>query len=186
MGMLGLSEKGEMRKETFAETYDMIKNDLKEMFPDFNYSEFLKKQDEYYENYRNKNKKDSEDMKLDVNHLPYFYGSHYSNPTYISHYLSRTFPSAFVAIEIQGEKFDDPDRLFLSMNKTFISASSLKDDVRELIPEFYTTSEILLNKNNLNLDQGKVGADNKKSSINDVELPPWSKNNACILKKFAI
>ena len=32
-------------------------------------------------------------MKLDVNHLPYFYGSHYSNPTYISHYLSRTFPN---------------------------------------------------------------------------------------------
>ena len=126
--MLGLSEKGELRKETFAETYDMVKNDLKEMFPDFNYSEFLKKQDDYYENYRNKKKKKkdakSDEMKLDVNHLPYFYGSHYSNPTYISHYLSRSFPYAFVAIEIQGEKFDDPDRLFLSMNKTFISASS--------------------------------------------------------------
>ena len=55
----------------------MVKNDLKEMFPDFNYSEFLKKQDEYYENYRNKKKKkkeDSDQMKLDVNHLPYFYG----------------------------------------------------------------------------------------------------------------
>ena len=183
MGMLGLSEKGELRKETFAETYDMVKNDLKEMFPDFNYSEFLKKQDEYYENYRNKKKKkkeDSDQMKLDVNHLPYFYGSHYSNPTYISHYLSRTFPYAFVAIEIQGEKFDDPDRLFLSMNKTFISASSLKDDVRELIPEFFITPEILINKNNLNLDQGKTGSDNKKSVVNDVELPPWSKKNACI------
>ena len=178
MGMLGLSEKGEARKETFADTYDMVKNDLKEMFPNFNYSEFLKKQDDYYENYRNNNKNE---MKLDVNHLPYFYGSHYSNPTYISHYLSRSFPYAFVAIEIQGEKFDDPDRLFLSMNKTFISASSLKDDVRELIPEFYLIPEILLNKNNLNLDQGKSGADNKKSKVNDVELPPWSKNNACVL-----
>ena len=180
MGMLGLSEKGEARKETFSETYDMVKNDLKEMFPDFNYSEFLKKQDDYYENYRKKKKDDkSSEMKLDVNHLPYFYGSHYSNPTYISHYLSRTFPNAFVAIEIQGEKFDDPDRLFLSMNKTFISASSLKDDVRELIPEFFLTPEILINKNNLNLDQGKTGSDNKKSVVNDVELPPWCKNNAC-------
>ena len=179
MGMLGLSEKGEVRKETFAETYDMVKNDLKEMFPDFNYAEFLKKQDEYYENYRKekKNKKPDE-MKLDVNHLPYFYGSHYSNPTYISHYLSRSFPYAFVAIEIQGEKFDHPDRLFLSMNKTFISASSLKDDVRELIPEFFMLPEILINKNNLNLDQGK-GPD-KKSLVNDVELPPWSKKNACL------
>ena len=43
MGMLGLSEKGELRKETFSETYDMVKNDLKEMFPNFNYSEFFKK-----------------------------------------------------------------------------------------------------------------------------------------------
>ena len=180
MGMLELSDKGKTRKETFMDTYDMVKNDLKENFPDFNYSDFLKKQDEYYENYRKK-KNENKEMKLDVNHLPYYYGSHYSNPTYISHYLSRSFPYALVAIEIQGEKFDDPDRLFLSMNKTFISASSLKDDVRELIPEFYLIPEILLNKNNLNLDQGKTGADNKKSSINDVELPPWSKNNACIL-----
>ena len=181
MGMLGLSEKGEARKETFHDIYDTVKNDLKEMFPDFNYSDFLKKQDEYYENYRNKKKKTEnkdDEMKLDVNHLPYFYGSHYSNPTYISHFLSRTFPSAFVAIEIQGEKFDDPDRLFLSMNKTFISASSLKDDVRELIPELYITPEILINRNNLNLDQGKVGADNKKIIVNDVELPPWSKKSA--------
>ena len=182
MGMLSLSEKGDARKETFCDTYEMVKNDLKEMFPDFNYSEFLKKQDDYYELYRNKKakKKDknSDENKLDVNHLPYFYGSHYSNPTYISHYLSRAFPSAFVAIEIQGEKFDDPDRLFFSMNKTFISASSLKDDVRELIPEFYITPEIFLNKNNLNLSQDKISFDNKKYEINDVELPPWCQNTS--------
>jgi WD40 repeat protein len=182
MGMLSISEKGEARKETFCDTYELVKNDLKEMFPDFNYSEFLKKQDEYYESYRKKKKekkKKDDENKLDVNHLPYFYGSHYSNPTYISHYLSRSFPSAFVAIEIQGEKFDDPDRLFFSMNKTFISASSLKDDVRELIPEFYITPEIFINQNNLNLSQGKISFDNKKYEINDVELPPWSNNNAC-------
>ena len=182
MGMLSISEKGEARKETFCDTYELVKNDLKEMFPDFNYSEFLKKQDDYYESYRKKKKekkKKDDENKLDVNHLPYFYGSHYSNPTYISHYLSRSFPSAFVAIEIQGEKFDDPDRLFFSMNKTFISASSLKDDVRELIPEFYITPEIFINQNNLNLSQGKISFDNKKYEINDVELPPWSNNNAC-------
>ena len=65
------------------------------------------------------------------------------------------------------------------MNKTFISASSLKDDVRELIPEFYITPEIFINQNNLNLSQGKISFDNKKYEINDVELPPWSNNNAC-------
>ena len=179
MGMLSINEKGETRKETFEDVYEMIKNDLKEMFPDFNYSEFLRKQDEYYELYRNKKnkKKEKNGNILDVNNLPNFYGSHYSNPTYISHYLSRSFPSAFVAIEIQGEKFDDPDRMFFSLNKTFISASSLKDDVRELIPEFYITPEIFINYNNLNLSQDKISFDNKKYEINDVELPPWSKNN---------
>ena len=187
MGMLALTEKGEIRKENFNETYNIVKHDLKEMFPDFNYSDFLKKQDDYYESYRNKKKKKAdkndksvEENKLEVNHLPYFYGSHYSNPTYISHYLSRLFPFSLVAIEIQGEKFDDPDRLFLSMNKTFISASSFKDDVRELIPEFFILPEFLINKNNLNLEQGKIGSENKKSIINNVELPPWSNNNACI------
>ena len=191
MGMLTINNKGESRKETFEDIYQMVKNDLKEMFPDFNYSEFLKKQDDYYESYRNKkNKKKGKENenKLDVNHLPYLYGSHYSNPTYVSHYLSRSFPSAFVAIEIQGEKFDDPDRLFFSMNKTFISASSLKDDVRELIPEFYITPEIFINQNNLNLSQDKISFDNKKYEINDVELPPWSKNDpfkfVCIIRRI--
>ena len=59
----------------------------------------------------------SDEMKLDENYLPYFYGSHYTNSTYISHYLSRSFPYAFAALEIQGVKFYDTDRLFLSMNK---------------------------------------------------------------------
>ena len=105
MGMMSISEKGETRKETFCDTYEMVKNDLKEMFPDFNYNEYLKKQDDYYESYRNKIKKKKEqnqnENKLDVNNLPYYYGSHYSNPTYISHYLSRVFPTSFVSIEIR-------------------------------------------------------------------------------------
>ena len=45
--------------------------------------------------------------------------------------------------------------MFLSLQKTFESASSLKDDVRELIPEFYILPEMLLNSNNFNLSQDK-------------------------------
>ena len=112
---------------------------------------------------------------LQINQLPYYYGSHYSNPTYISNYLTRTFPFSLTAIEIQGEKFDDPDRMFLSIQKTFESASSLKDDVRELIPEFYILPEIFLNLNNLNLSQDKRDSEGNEIIINDVELPPWSK-----------
>ena len=192
MGMMELFEKSALRKETFIDTYDSLKNDLMEANPSFNYQEFLKKGDEYYDNYKYKKSKREKTMSmanpeenmtpdtnissLEINQLPYYFGSHYSNPTYITNFLTRTFPFSLVAIEIQGEKFDDPDRMFISLQKTFESASSLKDDVRELIPEFYTLPEILLNVNNFNLAQDKVDSEGKQIIINNVELPPWSKN----------
>ena len=188
MGMIDINEKAEARKETFIDTYSLIKNDLKENFRDFNYSDYLKKGDEYFDNYKNKKAKknlensenqaenealDNNIASIELNQLPSFYGSHYSNPTYVSHFLTRIFPFAFISIEIQGDKFDDPNRMFLSIFRTFESASTLKDDIRELIPEFYTLPEIFQNKNNLNLAQGKTDANNEKIIINDVELPPW-------------
>ena len=176
IGMMDLSEKSELRKETFIETYETIKNDLKEMFPDFNYQDYIKKGDEYLDNYKSKKLKKDENT-IQFNQIPYFYGSHYSNATYVSHFLVRTFPYSYISIEIQGEGFDDPDRLFTSMVKTFQSTSTLKDDVRELIPEFYSIPEIFLNKNNLNLAQGKKDKDGKVMVLNDVILPPWSENN---------
>ena len=183
MGMLEINDKSEARKETFNEIYESVKNDLSELDKEFDYQEYLKRGEEYYDSYiQNKLKiKDEENNDITFvqpNQLPYFYGTHYSNPTYISHYLTRIFPYSLIAIEIQGEKFDDPDRLFTSMKKTFESATSLKDDVRELIPEFYTLPEMLLNINNLNLAQEKLNAENKIAEINDVELPPWAVNFA--------
>ena len=179
IGMLDLSEKSELRKETFIETYESVKNDLKEMFPDFNYQDYIKKGDEYLDNYRTKKLKKDENT-IEFSQIPYFYGSHYSNATYVSHFLVRTFPYSYISIEIQGEGFDDPDRLFTSMEKTFQSTSTLKDDVRELIPEFYSIPEIFLNKNNLNLDQNRSDANNNIVIINDVKLPLWSDNNSIL------
>ena len=181
MGMLEVNDKSITRKETFLDTYDLKKNDLKENFPDFNYNEFLKKCDEYYDNYQSKKYKiietetpDTENSEMvQINQLPSFYGSHYSNPTYVTHYLARIFPFALVSIEIQGDKFDDPNRMFISISRTFESASTTKDDIRELIPEFYLLPEMFQNNNNLNLAQGKTDADNNKIIINDVELPSW-------------
>ena len=195
MGMMEINEKSEIRKETFIDFYNSLKNELIEANPGFNYQEFLKKGDEYYDNYKYKKSKrektlsmanpednftpnDANISSLQINQLPYYYGTHYSNPTYISNYLTRTFPFSLTAIEIQGEKFDDPDRIFLSLHKTFESASSLKDDVRELIPEFYILPEIFLNSNNLNLSQDKLDSEGNQIIINDVELPPWSGNKA--------
>ena len=202
IGMMELvdNEKSTMRKETYIEIYNSIKNDLKENFHDFNYQDFLKKGEDYFYSYRNKklkinsrffsvqitqseknelnlgnmkNEQDTSDQPetvelLEINQLPSFYSSHYSNPTYVSHFFS------FVSLEIQGEKFDDPNRIFHSMSKTFESCMTLKDDVRELIPEFYYFPEMFKNLNNLNLTQDLLDANGEKIVINNVELPPWS------------
>ena len=178
MGMMDISDKAQLRKDTFIETYESIRNDLEEMFPDFNYRDYLKKGDEYLDNYRAKKSKTEKEEEIAINQIPYFYGSHYSNPTYVSHFLTRIFPYSYVAIEIQGEKFDDPDRLFKSMLKTFESVTTLKDDLRELIPEFYMLPELFLNNNNLNLAQNKLNSENNLIVINDVKLPLWCNNNA--------
>ena len=196
------------RTETFIDTYDTVKNDLKETYHDFNYQDYLKKGDDYYYNYRNKKLKNSfarnysqqtipvsEDFipnnlnnaanninennveMVEINQIPSYYRSHYSNPTYVSHFLVRLFPFSFVSIEIQGDKFDDPNRLFQSLDKTYESCMTLKDDVRELIPEFYCLPEMFLNKNNLNLTQDLLDEKGESIVVNDVELPPWAKNS---------
>jgi hypothetical protein len=114
---------------------------------------------------------------VEINQLPSYYGSHYSNPTYVCHFLTRVFPYSFISVEIQGEKFDDPNRIFHSMDKTFESCMTLKDDVRELIPEFYFLPEMFKNFNNLNLTQDLLDSEGNKVVINDVELPPWGNNS---------
>ena len=194
MGMMEIknNEKSLTRKETYIETYESLKNDFKETNPDFNYETYLQKGEEYFDAYKTKklklklkeDKKNNDSMEtgeelgpIQVNQIPYFFGSHYSNPTYVSHYLTRIFPFSFIGIEIQGDKFDDPDRMFISMLKTFESACTLKDDVRELIPEFYSLSGMFQNKNNLNLGQGKFDSDGNIIIIKDVSLPAWCDNN---------
>ena len=196
MGMLEFEcyEKSLTRKETYLDTYESLKSEFKESNPDFNFESYLLKGDEYYDSYKTKKlkikkkeeKKNNDNnlndmgddfISVQVNQIPYYFGSHYSNPTYVSHFLTRVFPYSFISIEIQGDKFDDPDRMFISMAKTFESACTLKDDVRELIPEFYTLPEMFKNINNLNLSQGKMNSEGKEVKINNVILPPWADND---------
>ena len=125
--------------------------------------------------------------------IPYCYGSHYSNGMYVSHFLGRLFPYSLTMIEIQGTGFDCSERLFLCLDKTFLSSTNEKCDVRELIPEFYTLPEMFMNLNKLNF--GEVNSTNFSDSVNymneiieknggktkmnveDVLLPNWSKYN---------
>ena len=133
------------------------------------------------------------DIKIEYDRIPYCFGSHYSNSMYVSHFLGRLFPYAFTMIEIQVTGFDCSERLFLCLNKTFISSTEEKSDVRELIPEFYTLPEMFRNINNF--DFGDVNPNNfansvdyldelipkcndeKKLPVQDVLMPNWCKNN---------
>ena len=112
-----------------------------------------KRKNEYIEDYNNVkfNRDEFEGMK------PYYYGSNYSNPIYVCNYLMRLFPFTHISIKLQGNKLDDPNRLFLSVNQSFHNSISLKADLRELIPEFFYLPEMFLNINDINL--GKLEND---------------------------
>ena len=189
MGMLEVSDKSINRKSLYIDFYESIKNDFIENYPDIDYQSFLNKGHEYLNNYKKKkiklmkkekNQIDDVQNNFDIpyNQIPYNYGTHYSNPTYVSHFLSRVFPYSFVSIEIHGNKFDDPERMFFSLEKTFESVTTLKDDIREIIPEFYYLPEMFKNINNLNLAQDKFDSNGNEIIINNVDLPPWSSNDA--------
>ena len=114
----------------------------------------------------------NESGESDLFEKPYNYGTHYSNPFYVAHFLTRIYPFSYIMIELQGNKFDDPDRLFISMNNSYLGATTQKGDVRELIPEIYSIPEIYHNINNFDL-----GTRRNKTKVTDVDCPVWSGND---------
>jgi hypothetical protein len=96
----------------------------------------------------------------------YYFNTNYSNSVYTCNYLLRVFPYSFIAIEIQGDGFDDPNRLFYSIERTFNMISSLNGDLRELLPEFYYLPEMFMNINKIKFK--KKESDLK---IDNVEMP---------------
>ena len=103
---------------------------------------------------------------------PYNYGSHYSNPLYVNNFLTRIFPFSIIYIEIQGDKFDDPDRLFIEVSNSYYCSTTQRGDVRELIPEFYSLPEIYYNINNFDLGKRK-----NEEKVSNVKCPEWSGDN---------
>ena len=93
----------------------------------------------------------------DAESKPFLYGSNYSNPMYVCNFMMRLFPFSHIAIELQGNRFDNPERLFISVKNSFFNSITQKTDVRELIPEFFYFPEIFLNLNKLNLGQLEDG-----------------------------
>ena len=95
----------------------------------------------------------------------YLFNIHYSNPAFLFNYLLRVLPYSFLAVEFQGDGFDNANRLFFSIEKSLKSTLSLKSDLREMIPELYYMAEIFFNKNKLLFDNLSDG-----TKIDDVEI----------------
>lgn len=104
------------------------------------------------------------------NKVPQFhYGSHYSSPAIIFHFLIRLKPFSDGAKELQSGRFDLADRLFFSFVDAYKNAVEELSDVRELIPEFYFLPEMFVN-----LSKYDYGVQQTGQRVNNVELPGWS------------
>ena len=97
--------------------------------------------------------------------LNYHSGSHYSNSAFVCYYLVRVKPYSISASEIQGGRFDAPDRLFFNIKNFY----KVQTKYQELIPDFFNLPEIYININNFNF-----GKTLDAVNVTDVILPPWA------------
>ena len=104
-----------------------------------------------------------EDLEMGI---PSYFSTHFSNNFYTAHYFMRIFPFSFISIEHQSYGFDDPNRLFFSVENTLFNISSTSGDLRELVPEFFYFPEMFWNLNRINFGKRENGV-----QVDDVEMP---------------
>jgi len=104
----------------------------------------------------------------------FMFGSHYSCAAVVLHFLVRAEPYARLAVELQGGRFDVPDRLFDSIAEAWESCTNSMTDVRELVPELFYCADVLINANELPLGEKQKSG----GAVDDVRLPPWALGDA--------
>ena len=72
-------------------------------------------------------------------HTRFMYGSHYSSAGIVLYYLIRQEPFTMLNVNLQGGRFDVPDRIFFNMEYTWNGCNTHMSDVKELVPEMYLT-----------------------------------------------
>ncbi|KAK3270029.1 hypothetical protein CYMTET_21557 [Cymbomonas tetramitiformis] len=108
---------------------------------------------------------------------PFLYGTHYSTPGYVLYWSVRSSPGHM--LRLQNGRFDAPDRLFHSVSDSWDSVNTNPADVKELIPEFFSTDDaFLVNRNALPLGTKQSG-----EAVQDVVLPRWATSPADFLMK---
>ena len=101
---------------------------------------------------------------------PYLYSSGINSPLAVYLWLLRVEPFTTLHTEMQSGRFDHPARLFSSIPNAWNLATTTQNDFRELIPEFFSFPEFLVNANRFDLGS----YDNVK--VDDVVLPKWASN----------
>ena len=131
---------------------------------------------------------ENEDNKKKV--YAYHFGSHYSTSSFIYYYLMRMSPFLENLIKLQNYELEAADRMFTSINETRRIIINLFDN-RELIPEFYSMMEYLINLNCCYLGQQSSGAIIDDLKLNDLseekKIPTlqdyihfFTKNKVCL------
>jgi hypothetical protein len=100
------------------------------------------------------------------------YRMHYSNAFYVLHFLVRVEPFTTLHIEVNDRKFDTASRAFISVQRSWEAVNSRNPDFRELIPEFFSFPDFLVNDNGFDLGL----CDN--APVADAGLPPWAHGSA--------
>lgn len=105
------------------------------------------------------------DANLDENSkYPSHFRLHYSTSGYLLSFLVRVSPYTEEQIRFQNKQFDSPSRQINSIDE-ILSILSTSHDNRELIPEYFTSPEFLLNMNYIYFGYRL----NDKVLINDVK-----------------
>ena len=99
----------------------------------------------------------------------FIFNIYYSNPAFLFNYLLRIFPYTLLHIEYQGGNFDNPNRLFNSVENALNNSLREKTDLREMIPEFFYMIELFYNKNNILFEKANNKRENDFILIKDIE-----------------
>ncbi|KAL3320339.1 hypothetical protein Ciccas_000979 [Cichlidogyrus casuarinus] len=105
----------------------------------------------------------------DDSQQPFHYGTHYSTAAFVLSYLIRLEPFTTAFLNLQSGKFDNPNRLFHSVARTWDNCQISSSDVKELIPEFFYLPEMFRNDNRY-----QMGVTDDQIRVDDVVLPPWA------------
>jgi hypothetical protein len=89
----------------------------------------------------------------------HFYGSLYSCPAIVYHFLVRVQPFTNGHLDLQ-HGFDHPDRLFSSIDEDWLGASEVSNhSVHELLPEMFVLPELFMNTNRWDIPKKSTGVD---------------------------